>query len=152
MSNRANIIGQPGVTMFLISQAMSAISRKLGLALPALGLAACMSSPAPAPLAALPSDAPRPVTGWLAGPAAEGLDPMDRDRAFAAQISAAETGRRASWRSAKGHFGFVEPGAEAAGAPGVCRPFSHTIYIDGRAQRGTGTACRSAAGIWDVVS
>lgn len=119
---------------------------------PALGLAACLSSPAPPPLAALPPDGPRAVTGWLAGPATEALDAGDRDRAFAAQISAVETGRRASWRSAKGHFGFVEPGAEASGVSGVCRPFSHTVYIDGRAQRGTGSACRGAAGIWDVVS
>ena len=135
-----------------VRSAIRFASRGLILLVPAFGLAACMSSPAPAPLAALPADGPRPVTGWLAGLATESLDVADRDRAFAAQVSAAETGRRASWRSAKGHFGFVEPGAEAAGAPGVCRPFSHTISLDGRAQRGTGTACRSAAGIWDVVN
>ena len=95
---------------------------------------------------------PRPVTGWLAGPVGQQLADSDRERAFAAQITAAETGTRASWRSAKGDFGVVEPGAEAAGVSGTCRPFNHTIYIDGRAQRGTGSACRSANGVWDVVS
>lgn len=138
--------------MFLIRRAFQSVSRRLMPLVPALVLAACVSSQGPAPVVVSPADGPRAVTGWLAGPTAEALDTADRDRAFAAQIAAAETGRRASWRSAKGHFGFVEPGAEAAGASGVCRPFSHTIYIDGRVQRGTGSACRSAAGIWDVVS
>jgi surface antigen len=118
-----------------------------------LGVSACMSSPAPAPVAAAPG-APvlRPITGWLATAAGDALDAADRERAFAAQISAAETGQRASWRSAKGHFGFVEPGPEGAGLSGTCRPFTHTIYVDGKAQRGTGSACRSSAGVWDVVS
>ncbi|MGL4438313.1 MAG: hypothetical protein ACRCUE_03500 [Bosea sp. (in: a-proteobacteria)] len=110
------------------------------------------STSTPVLTAAAVPEGPRPVTGWLAGPVGQQLDPADRERAFAAQISAAETGRRASWRSAKGNFGFVEPGAEGAGVGGACRPFSHTIYIDGRAQRGTGSACKSAAGAWDVVS
>ncbi len=118
-----------------------------------LAVASCMSSPAPAPVASAPGEvAPRPITGWLATAAGDGLDAADRERAFAAQISAAETGQRASWRSTKGHFGFVEPGPEGAGLSGTCRPFTHTIYIDGKAQRGTGSACRSSTGIWDVVS
>ena len=118
-----------------------------------LAVASCMSSPAPAPVASVPgAEAPRPITGWLATAAGDALDAADRERAFAAQVSAAETGQRASWRSTKGHFGFVEPGPEKTGLGGTCRPFSHTIYIDGKAQRGTGSACRSSAGIWDVVS
>jgi surface antigen len=118
-----------------------------------LALGGCVSTvSAPVVTAPAAPEGPRPVTGWLAGPVGQQLDPADRERAFAAQLSAAETGRRASWRSAKGNFGVVEPGAEGAGVGGTCRPFSHTIYIDGRAQRGTGSACRSAAGVWDVVS
>jgi surface antigen len=118
-----------------------------------LAVASCMSSPAPTPVASAPGEAiPRPITGWLATAAGDSLDAADRERAFAAQISAAETGQRASWRSTKGHFGFVEPGPEGAGLSGTCRPFTHTIYVDGKAQRGTGSACRSSAGIWDVVS
>ncbi len=117
----------------------------------AASLAACASIPAPAPTVAVP-DGPRPVTGWLAGAAVSALDEGDRERAFAAQVAAAETGGRASWRSTKGHFGFVEPGPETATASGPCRTFVHTVYIDGRAQRGGGNACRGAAGRWDVVS
>jgi surface antigen len=119
----------------------------------AMLLVACLPSvTVPVVSAPVSPEGPRPVTGWLAGPVGQQLDPADRERAFVAQISAAETGRRASWRSAKGNFGFVEPGPEGAGVGGTCRPFSHTIYIDGRAQRGTGSACKAATGSWDVVS
>lgn len=129
------------------------ISGVVSIFLAALVCAACVPSlSTPVVTAAIVPDGPRPITGWLAGAVGEQLDPADRERAFAAQISAAETGRRASWRSTKGNFGFVEPGAEGAGIGGNCRPFSHTIYIDGRAQRGTGSACKTAAGAWDVVS
>lgn len=129
-----------------ISGVMLSVLLSLALSgcIPSLSTPVVPSSPA--------LDGSRPISGWLAGPAGEQLDPADRERAFAAQVSAAETGRRASWRSAKGHFGFVEPGAEGTGVSGTCRAFSHTIYIDGRAQRGTGSACRNAGGAWDVVS
>jgi surface antigen len=115
------------------------------LALAAPGLAACTTTSEAPPPAAAPAGPP-PVTGWLAGPVGEQLDAAERERAFAAQITAAETGRRASWRSTRGNFGFVEPGADAAG----CRSFNHTLYIDGKAQRGAGNACRNAAGVWQV--
>lgn len=113
----------------------------------ALGLAACVSTQPEPPVTAAPAG-PAPVTGWLAGPAGHALDETDRQRAFEAQLTAVDTGRRSSWRSAKGHFGLVEPGAEAGGG---CRSFTHTIYIDGRAQRGGGTACRAAGG-WRVTA
>ncbi len=117
----------------------------------AFACAGCVSS-AQAPSLPVAAAGPRPVTGWLAGPVGVQLDLADKERAFAAQIAAAETGKRASWRSANGNFGFVDPGVEGAGAGGVCRSFSHTLYVDGRAQRGTGSACRDAAGTWNVVS
>lgn len=122
-----------------------------GLVFGAAFLGACASTPSQGPVTAVP-DGPRPIIGWLAGPAGAALDDSDRERAFAAQSAAAETGLRASWRSTKGHFGFVEPGPEATTSAGPCRPFVHTLYVDGRAQRGGGTACRNAAGTWDVVS
>jgi surface antigen len=114
----------------------------------AAALGACSTTaeaPPPSPAPAAPAGPP-PVTGWLAGPDAQQLDESDRQRAFAAQITAADTGRRASWRSSKGHFGFVDPGAESAN----CRTFTHTLYIDGVAKRGGGTACRASAGGWQV--
>ncbi|MCX7324586.1 MAG: hypothetical protein NTZ14_09175 [Hyphomicrobiales bacterium] len=112
--------------------------------------AACASGAAPVPTLAV-LHGPRPVTAWLAGAAVSALDEGDRERAFAAQIAAAEIGRRASWRSTKGHFGFVEPGPERVTSSGPCRSFENTVYSDGRAQRGGGNACRGAAGTWDVV-
>jgi surface antigen len=136
-------------------------SRTIGSVFAAsLALAGCVSAPAVfGPLAAPVGSAGAPapgssgpaMVGWLGGPAGQGLEDADREAAFAAQLRAAETGQRASWRSARGHFGFVEPGPEAAGAAGPCRPFSHTLYIDGRAQRGEGRACRQADGAWAIV-
>jgi surface antigen len=108
-------------------------------------LAACNSTSGPPPQATAPAGPP-PITGWLAGPAGQQLDDAERERAFAAEIAAAETGRRASWRGTGGNFGFVEPGAENAN----CRNLAHTIYIDGRAQRGGGAACRTSAGAWQI--
>ncbi len=114
-------------------------------------LTACGSTAPPLP-SAQAVQGPQPITGWLAGPAAPALEPDDRDKAFAAQIAAVETGQRASWRSVRGHFGFVEPGAEAMTAAGACRTFTHTVYLDGRALRGAGTACRGPAGSWSVTA
>jgi surface antigen len=114
----------------------------------ALALAACTSTPAPPPVAALPAGPP-PVTGWLAGPVGRDLPPEDLDRAAAAERAAADTGRRTSWRGTGGNFGVVEPGPEGSGG-GACRSFTHVVYLDGRAQRGGGTACRNASGLWAV--
>jgi surface antigen len=116
-------------------------------AIAALLPAACISAPEPPAVAAAPSGPP-PITGWLAGPAGRDLPPSDLERAAAAERTAAETGRRASWRGTGGNFGVVEPGADSAG--GACRAFTHVIYLDGRAQRGGGAACRNASGAWIV--
>ncbi len=114
-----------------------------------LPLAACLSSRGEAP----PPSAPQApaLSGWLAGPAGEALDEADRQRAFDSQIAAVESGRRSSWRSAKGHFGFVEPGPEGSGGGAACRRFTHVMYIDGKAQRGEGAACRGTDGAWRVT-
>ncbi len=112
-------------------------------------LAGCAAS-APPPSAAIAPAGPPPVSGWLAGPGAPALDEADRQRAFEAELSAADTGRRASWRSPKGHFGLVEPGADGSGGSAACRGYAHTVYVDGRAQRGAGIACKGADGGWRI--
>ena len=33
-----------------------------------------------------------------------------------------------------------------------CRPFTHTVYIDGRPQAMRGTACRNPDGTWTNVT
>jgi surface antigen len=142
---------QPNLTAHRCVQATQALraARALPVLLAAPLLAACVSTAQPVPQAP-PLSGPPPVSGWLAGPLGADLGEAGRERAAAAEVQAAETGRRTSWRSTNGHFGVVEPGPESTGPNGPCRSFAHAIYLDGRAQRGGGTACRRADGLWTV--
>lgn len=117
----------------------------------ALALAGCSpTASAPPPQAAVAAVDPAAL-GVSGGPLGSKLDPADRSAAGAAQMTAVETGERKSWRGKQGAFGLVEPGPEATRSEGVCRDYSHTIYIDGRPQSGKGLACRTQ-GVWRIVS
>jgi surface antigen len=107
-----------------------------------LGLAACQSSSPPQVTAV--STGPQ-ISGVIAGAALASLSDSDRERGFKAQVDALETGKRTTWRSEKTAFGFVEPGSDGIGG---CRAYSHTVYLDGRAQRAAGQGCKQADGSW----
>jgi surface antigen len=105
------------------------------------------------------------VAGGLAGAAIGGLvgnrigaamDDEDRQRAYAAQMQALETGPSGapvSWRNPdSGRHGTIVPGPAYLQDGLNCRQFSHTIYIDGRPQTARGTACRNPDGTWNPVS
>jgi surface antigen len=84
------------------------------------------------------------------------LDDEDRQRAYAAQLQALETGQSGApvtWRNPdSGRYGTVVPGPAYQQGPATCRQYSHTIYIDGRPQAARGTACRNPDGSWTPVS
>lgn len=84
------------------------------------------------------------------------LDDEDRQRAYAAQMQALETGPSGApvtWRNPdSGRYGTVVPGPAYQQGPATCRQYSHTIYIDGRPQAARGTACRNPDGTWTPVS
>lgn len=129
------------------------MSRIVTLALvTALGLAtsACVSSDQEKPAAAAVPAAPtKPaVAGVLAGALGAKLDEADRETAFDAQLQSLSSGKRQSWRGGKGSYGYIEPGTES----GSCRDYSHTVYIAGRPQTGSGSACKDATGNWTVKS
>lgn len=113
-------------------------------------LAACNSSAPP------PVQAPAPVDNALQGfvmkPEVAALGERERRTAGDAQFRAVSEGQRISWKGSGGSFGFVEPGPERPGPSGVCRDYAHTIYLNGRPVRGAGEACRSASGVWRIVS
>lgn len=71
-----------------------------------------------------------------------------------ASYNSFESGQRSSWRNPdNGNYGYVQPVRSYRSNGGsYCREFQQTIYIDGRARNGYGTACRQSDGSWQIVS
>lgn len=111
----------------------------IGLGLMAAGCASAGAS-GPSALTAEPA------------PAGE-LDAAEKNRADLTVLEAAAAGEPRRWNSGRpGYYGFVEPGPiEPALGGGTCRPFAHTIFIDGLARQEKGRACRSRGGPWRLA-
>jgi len=106
------------------------------------------------------------IAAGLAGAAIGGLignrigaamDDDDKRLAYAAQMQALESGRSGAavpWRNPdSGRYGSVVPGAAYQSNGLQCRPYTHTIYIDGQPpQVARGSACRNPDGTWTAVS
>jgi surface antigen len=103
--------------------------------------------------------------GTLIGAAAGGLmgnrigaamDDEDRQRAYAAQMQALETGPSGApvaWRNPdSGRYGNVVPGPAYQASGATCRQYTETVYIDGTPQTARGTACRNPDGTWTAVN
>src|SRR5947209_14899327 len=93
------------------------------------------------------------VAAGLAGAAIGGLignrlgaamDDEDKQRAYAAQMQALESGRSGAavpWRNPdSGRHGAIIPGPAYQSNGLQCRQYTHTIYIDGRPDVARGTA------------
>lgn len=126
-------------------------------ALAALMLSACTSEIS---LTSKPettgSTGPSGITGGVLGGAiGAGLDEVDRQRAYAAEVQALENGEPGipvGWRGdGPKRYGTVVPGAPYQARGAKCRDYSHSIYIDGRPQIARGTACRNPDGSWTPV-
>ena len=58
-----------------------------------------------------------------------------------------------AWRNPdSGRYGNVVPGPAYQANGGVCRQYTHTVYIDAQPQIERGTACRKPDGSWSTVS
>jgi surface antigen len=83
------------------------------------------------------------------------LDDEDKQRAYAAQIDALESGPSGapvSWKNPdSGRYGTIVPGPAYQESGRNCRQFTHTLYIDGRPQTVRGTACRNPDGTWTSI-
>lgn len=92
--------------------------------------------------------------GLLGSQVGKNMDDAARQEAYNAQYQAVSTGDAYSWKSsgANGPRGSVQPGPIYSESGRVCRQYTHTIIIDGRQERGVGTACRAPDGRWDIVS
>src|SRR5215472_10850063 len=86
---------------------------------------------------------------------AAGLDDDDKRRAYAAQMQALEGGKSGvavAWKNPdSGRYGSVVPGPAYQSNGLQCRPYTHTIYINGQPQVARGNACRNPDGTWTAV-
>jgi len=94
--------------------------------------------------------------GLLGNQVATRLTCQDQQSLYTTTQSGLETyptGRAASWNNPdSGHYGTVTPTRTYQNAGGQnCREFRQTIYIDGRAETGTGQACRQPDGTWRII-
>ena len=103
--------------------------------------------PAAAAVAVTPPPPPPPYVGLASGSLGQSLNVAGKAAANKAELAALASGERKTWRGDDGSYGYVAP---AAGT-GDCRDFTHTIYINGRPQVGTGKACR-AGDSWKLNS
>lgn len=84
------------------------------------------------------------------------LDRADRaymNRTTQRSLEYGETGHESEWVNPdNGHRGTVTPTRTYRAADNrYCREFQQTIYIDGRRERGYGTACRQPDGSWQIA-
>ncbi len=98
------------------------------------------------------------IGGILVGGAVGNL--LDqRDKQMAAEaahraMETAPTGQSVAWKNPdSGHAGTVTPTKTYQTAGGTyCREYQTTVVIDGKQERGTGTACRQPDGSWRVAN
>ncbi|MEM1286866.1 MAG: RT0821/Lpp0805 family surface protein [Pseudomonadota bacterium] len=94
------------------------------------------------------------VGGLLGAEIGRQLDENARQRYLATQYQALETGVAGaplSWQAPSGSRGTVVPGQPYQINSQVCRDYNHTVYIEGRPEVLTGTACRQPDGSWRNV-
>src|SRR5215471_19761346 len=94
--------------------------------------------------------------GLLGSAIGASLDEQDRQRAYAAEMQALESGAPGApvgWRSDHtAYYGTIVPGPYYDRGGMRCREYSHTIYINGQPQPARGTACRNPDGTWTPIS
>lgn len=95
------------------------------------------------------------LLGGLAGGAlGDKLDQNDRRLAqenYYRSMEYGRTGETNTWSNPdSGHRGSITPIRTYETPSGPCREFKQTIYIDGQAQEGLGTACRQSDGTWKI--
>jgi surface antigen len=95
------------------------------------------------------------IGGMIGNRIGASMDEEDKRLAYAAQVQALESGRSGAavpWRNPdSGRYGSVVPGPAYQSNGLQCRPYTHTIYVDGQPQVARGNACRNPDGTWTVV-
>lgn len=96
------------------------------------------------------------VGGWLGNSVGASLDRSDQmyaERTYNQAFESSRSGTESSWRNPdSGNYGTVTPTRTYQDSGRNCRDFTQTIYVEGRAQTGRGTACRDGDGTWRIVN
>jgi surface antigen len=96
------------------------------------------------------------IGGMIGNRIGAAMDDEDKQRAYAAQLQALESGPSGApvaWRNPdSGRYGSVVPGPAYDQRGLKCRTYTHTIYIDGRPQTARGAACRNPDGTWSPAA
>lgn len=92
----------------------------------------------------------------IGGQLGKALDQNDRNMVAQTTHNTLETippYQPAQWRNSEsGHYGEVTAGPTYQQNGYDCRPFTQTVFIDGKAETARGNACKQADGSWKVVS
>jgi len=92
---------------------------------------------------------------YLGSEIGKSLDAADRmymEQNAQSTLEHSKTDERSSWKNPdSGNSGTFKPTRTYAKTSGQsCRDYETTIYIDGREETATGTACRQADGSWKI--
>lgn len=94
---------------------------------------------------------------YLGSEIGKSLDAADRmfmEQNAQSTLEYSKTDERSSWKNPdSGNSGTFKPTRTYASTSGQsCREYETTIYIDGREETATGTACRQPDGSWKISS
>lgn len=94
---------------------------------------------------------------YLGSELGKSLDQADRmymERNARESLEYSKAGTTTAWKNPdSGHSGTFTPTRTYANSSGDnCREYESTIYVDGREEVATGTACRQADGTWKIVN
>ena len=92
---------------------------------------------------------------YLGSEIGKSLDAADRmymEKNAQSTLEYSQVGVESSWKNPdSGHSGTFKPTRTYAATSGQsCREYESTIYIDGREETATGTACRQPDGSWKI--
>lgn len=93
--------------------------------------------------------------GVIGGNIGRRLDYPSRQHALQAEYNALENGRSGTpvrWQGTGQTYGEVVPQQPYQVGTSNCRRYTHTIYIGGRPEAATGTACRNPDGTWTPLA
>jgi surface antigen len=86
------------------------------------------------------------------GKSLDAADLMYMEQNAQSTLEYSKTDERSSWKNPdSGNSGTFKPTRTYAKSSGQsCREYETTIYVDGREETGTGTACRQSDGSWKI--